>query len=56
MLRFAGDKNPQALLRFLDKHGANMPRTLLRYSIEKLSTKQREYYLGLKKAGLITEK
>ena len=51
MLRFAGDKNPEELLRFLNKHAATMPRTLLRYSIEKLTKKQREYYLGMKKTG-----
>lgn len=49
MLRFAGDKTPDKLLHFLDKYGASMPRTLLRYSIEKLSKQKKEYYLGLKK-------
>ncbi len=51
MLRFAGDKNPQKLLAFLNKHAATMPRTLLRYSIEKFNTKQREHYMNLKKTG-----
>ncbi|MEO6611367.1 MAG: DNA alkylation repair protein [Chitinophagaceae bacterium] len=49
MLRFAGDKNPNELLAFLDKHAAVMPRTLLRYSIEKLTKKQKEYYMNVKK-------
>jgi 3-methyladenine DNA glycosylase AlkD len=49
MLRFAGDKDGKKLLGFLDKHVATMPRTLLRYSIEKLDKKQREHYLSLKK-------
>jgi 3-methyladenine DNA glycosylase AlkD len=49
MLRFAGDKDQKKLLAFLDKHAATMPRTLLRYSIEKLNKKQKEYYMGLKK-------
>jgi len=48
MLRFAGDKNKQKLKSFLDKHAATMPRTLLRYSIEKLDKKQREYYMSKK--------
>jgi 3-methyladenine DNA glycosylase AlkD len=48
MLRFAGDKDPKKLLSFLDKYAATMPRTLLRYSIEKLTKKQREYYMNLK--------
>ena len=49
MLRFAGDKEPKKLLAFLDKYAATMPRTLLRYSIEKLNKKQKEYYMSLKK-------
>ena len=50
MLRFAGDKDRKRLLAFLDKHAAVMPRTLLRYSIEKLEKKQKKHYMGLKKA------
>jgi 3-methyladenine DNA glycosylase AlkD len=49
MLRTAGGVDRKRLLSFLDKHAATMPRTLLRYSIEKLDKKQREHYLGLKK-------
>ncbi len=45
MLRFAGDRDPKKLMWFLDKYAATMPRTLLRYSIEKLGKKQREHYL-----------
>lgn len=48
MLRFAGDKDRQKLKSFLDKYAATMPRTLLRYSIEKLDKKQREYYMNRK--------
>ena len=48
MLRFAGDKDRTKLLQFLDEYAAYMPRTLLRYSIEKLDTEQRNYYLKLK--------
>lgn len=50
MLRFAGDKEPKKLLAFLDKYAAVMPRVLLRYAIEKLDKKKKEYYMGLKKA------
>ena len=50
MLRFAGDKDRKRLLLFLDAHAAGMPRTLLRYAIEKLDKKQKEYYMGLKKS------
>ncbi len=51
MLRAAGEVDRKKLLSFLDKHAATMPRTLLRYSIEKLDKKLRDHYLGLKKAG-----
>lgn len=50
MLRAAGDVHRDRLLKFLDKHAAKMPRTMLRYSIEHFDKKQREHYLGLKKA------
>lgn len=49
MLRFAGDKDLTKLLGFLDKYAATMPCTLLKYSIEKLSNKQREHYMNMKK-------
>ena len=50
-LRYAGQKNRQKLLGFLDKHAVTMPRVVLRYAIEKLDKKQRDYYLGMKKVG-----
>jgi 3-methyladenine DNA glycosylase AlkD len=49
MLRAAGDVDRKALVAFLDKYAATMPRILLRYSIEKLDKEQRDHYLGLKK-------
>ena len=48
-LREAGKKDRHRLLSFLDKHAATMPRTALRYAIERLDKKQRAHYLGLKK-------
>jgi len=49
MLRFAGAKDQKKLIAFLNKHAATMPRTLLRYSIEHFSKKDRDHYLGMKK-------
>ncbi len=51
MLRFAGDKDKPRLFTFLDAFAGIMPRTMLRYAIEKLTKEQREYYLGLKKVN-----
>jgi 3-methyladenine DNA glycosylase AlkD len=50
-LREAGKKDPQKLLSFLDKYAGAMPRTALRYAIEHLDKKQRDYYMGLKNEG-----
>lgn len=46
MLREVGKRNPDQLLGFLDKHYKTLPRTLLRYAIEKLSSEQRAYYMA----------
>ena len=48
MLRYAGDKDPARLRDFLDRHAPTMPRTMLRYAIEKLSPELRKHYLGLR--------
>src|SRR4026207_1646589 len=48
MLRFAGAKDRKKLITFLDKYAATMPRTLLRYSIEHFSGKERCHYLKMK--------
>lgn len=47
MLREMGKRNQGELLDFLDKHAAVMPRTMLRYSLEKLSSEQRRYYMDM---------
>lgn len=49
MLRFAGDKDPKKLFSFLDKYAAVMPRTMLRYAIEKFDPEKRAHYMNLKK-------
>ncbi|MFS8130845.1 MAG: DNA alkylation repair protein [Candidatus Dojkabacteria bacterium] len=33
------------LIRFLDKHSKQMPRVMLRYSIEKLSKSEKDKYM-----------
>lgn len=47
MLREVGKNcGEDALIGFLNKHYGQMPRTMLRYSIEKLNANQRDHYLG----------
>lgn len=48
-LRFAGDKDQDGLIRFLDQHAATMPRVTLRYATEHFDKKQRDRYLNMKK-------
>lgn len=48
MLREAGKKDVTQLIAFLDKHGKTMPRTALRYAIEKFPEDQRKAYLLVK--------
>ena len=45
MLREAGKRDPKAAQRFLDRHHRAMPRTMLRYAIEKLPAAKRDAYL-----------
>jgi 3-methyladenine DNA glycosylase AlkD len=47
-IREAGKKDKLVLLDFLDSHATTMPRTMLRYSIENLSKKEKDYYLKSK--------
>ncbi len=51
MLREAGKKDEAALIEFLDSYSQIMPRTMLRYSLEKFSEPQRKYYLSKKTAN-----
>lgn len=45
-IREAGKKDKKRLIDFLDNYAAVMPRTMLRYAIEKLENKQRDYFLN----------
>lgn len=44
-IRFAGGKDKERLIEFLDEHAAKMPRDMLRYAIEKLDKRQRDAYM-----------
>lgn len=46
MLREAGKQDLPALKLFLNEHAASMPRTMLRYAIEKLDEPQRRRYMN----------
>ncbi len=48
MLREAGKKDEKALKEFLDKHAHKMPRTMLRYSLEKFSDVDKTHYMKYK--------
>ncbi|MBL7051153.1 DNA alkylation repair protein [Candidatus Woesearchaeota archaeon] len=45
MLREVGKKNQKAEEAFLDRYYRQMPRTMLRYSIERFSEEKKKYYM-----------
>ena len=47
MLREAGKRDPLKLRDFLDKYAKEMPRTMLRYAIEKLPLEERKIYMSI---------
>ncbi len=48
MLREVGKRSEKTLIKFLDKNTRKMPRTMLRYSIERLPEEFRLYYLRMR--------
>lgn len=51
LLREAGKKDQKRLLKFINRHGKKMPRTMLRYAIEKLTPAHRQKILTQTKAS-----
>ena len=49
ILRVIGDQDRPALLAFLDRHAATMPRTTLRYALEHFDKETRAHYMALGK-------
>ena len=48
MLREIGKIDYNALRLWLNKHASQMPRTMLRYAIEKMPPETREFYMKIK--------
>ncbi len=56
MLREMGKRNPTQLKTFLDQHVKDMPRTMLRYAIEKMTPEERQRYLTGISPQTVTDK
>jgi 3-methyladenine DNA glycosylase AlkD len=53
MLREVGNRDRAALSTFLARHAHEMPRTMLRYAIEKLPPSERARFMAARRAGVI---
>jgi 3-methyladenine DNA glycosylase AlkD len=51
-MREIGKKDKDILLKMLDENAAYMPRTALRYSLEKLSIEEKKYYMNMKNTAV----
>lgn len=51
MLREMGNRNPRPLKKFLDRHAHHMPRTMLRYALERRPAGERKRYMAMKGAS-----
>jgi 3-methyladenine DNA glycosylase AlkD len=51
VLQEIGKKDPAALAKFLENHAAEMPRTALRYSIERMPVSERQKFMAVGRNG-----
>ena len=47
-MRKLGKRDEPLLMRFLDRHGRDMPRTMLRYAVERLDAPLRDRLMAAK--------